>query len=629
MSVQEKYKKYFLIAWILIFISLLLIYLYWNSDSFKNEQEIIGKGKIIKCKTNYIIVKIQNTKFYIQANKNNYVVGMKVHINGKVSYINSTANYYQFDFKDYLKKEYVNFQIKVSSIKEVNNFNLRVLIYKVFKLNEAHELIKTLFLNRYDSSDLVASNFNDLGLIFLLNFNIINMLLIFKFFKKNKSKIVVILFITISLAWNYITCWPLIMTRIMIKQILSLFKQLKNKSELKNLIVITLLILIFPNFIFSSGFWYINLIVLFSYFINKKNSKIIQFIYFYTLLNVLNIYFNYQINITSSFYAILLSPVISIYYLVTPLLYFINKDFLTNLYQVLVLIISAFKKISLIINVGSYSILFLVFGFIMIVCISSDLITFKIKSFWIFLFIMFWFLNWLIKPSEYLAMLNVGNGNSFVYHNKWNNITIIFDAGVGKQRSSELVSDFLKYQGINKINLIFISHNHEDHYNNLFSLKEKFRINEIIYNDDFISTIKIKNIIINAFINPNANSENNKSLVLIVDVGSIRTVFMGDSEKETEIHLMSRIDFLYILNLKKVNILQIGHHGSKTSSSFDFINLINPDFALISGENEGGNKKFPHQETINTLKRLKINFYITNGSNNFFVLFKSMKIIKK
>ncbi|WP_164704236.1 MBL fold metallo-hydrolase [Mesoplasma coleopterae] len=626
---QEKYRKAFIAFWIISALILLLIYLYWNSNTFQQDQVIEEQGRVIKCKTNYIIVKIKNSKFYVQATQNNYVVGMKIKITGNVSEINSTANYYQFDFKDYLMKDYVRYQLKVSNVEQLNNFNIRVVFYKLFKLDNAHALINILFLNKQDSSDLLISNLNNLGLKFLINFNLINILLFFKYIEKMTGKKVSIFLIIILFTWNYLTCWPMIMTRILFKQILNSFEKLKDKKELKNLIVMIWLILLFPNFISSSGFWYINLIILFSSLMNKRVNKIWGFIYFYILLNVLNAYFTYQLNITSSFYAILLSPILSVYYLITPIFYFIDKNLLNNLYDVLLLIISIFNSFSLIRNVGSFNILFLILGFIMSVTLATNLVTIKIKIFWAILFLLTWGLLWLLKPSEYLSMLNVGNGNSFVYHNKWNNITIIFDAGVGKQRSSNLVSDFLKYEGINKIDIVFISHTHEDHYNNLFSLKENFKIKQIILNNDFTNSIKIKNVIINVFINPNANSENNKSLVLIVDVGDVRSVFMGDAEKETENHLMNRIDFLYILNLKKVNILQIGHHGSKTSSSVEFINLINPDIALISGENEGGNKKFPHQETINTLKRLKINYYITNGNNNFFVMFKNLKVVKK
>ncbi|WP_028124113.1 hypothetical protein [Mesoplasma melaleucae] len=104
---------------------------------------------------------------------------------------------------------------------------------------------------------------------------------------------------------------------------------------------------------------------------------------------------------------------------------------------------------------------------------------------------------------------------------------------------------------------------------------------------------------------------------------------MGDAERQTETYLLNQLDFLYIIGLKKVNILQIGHHGSKTSTSIEFIKFINPDIALISGENEGGNKKFLHQETLNTLDKLQIKYYITNGINNYFVMFKNLNIIKK
>lgn len=548
---QTKNKKWFLSYWIFVVILLTLIYYYWNSNEYIDGEELNDIGKVIKSKTNYIIVKVNNTKFYIQNRNHNFIVGLKVKISGKVNYLTSNVNYYQFDFKEYLAQDFIKYEINPTFLEKSDGFNLRVVIYKILNLETAPELVKILFLNNYESTDFIIKGLNNLGLKFLINFNLFNLFLIIQFLERKLKFKLKVIFISWLFVWNYLTIWPMIMTRVMIKQFFSLFKRIKGNNELKNLLTMTLLMILFPSFILKVSFWYINLIIFLNSFLRFKKSKILKFIYFYILINILNIYFTYQLSFTSSLYALLLFPIISIYYLITPVIYLLNKNYLISLYSVLWLIVSFFETYSLVFNLGVQNLLFLVFGFMMSISIAQNAISIKLKIISVLILAFVIFITWLIKPSEYLTMLNVGNGNSFVYHNKWNNITIIFDAGVGKQRSTELISDFLKYQGINKIDLIFISHNHEDHYNNLFAIKENFKVKEIVFNNKFSEVIKLKNIIINVFINPYGNSENNKSLVLIVDINNIRSVFMGDAEKQTETYLLNRLDFLYILVWKK------------------------------------------------------------------------------
>ncbi|ASZ09135.1 MBL fold metallo-hydrolase [Mesoplasma chauliocola] len=629
---KKEYKKSYTILWFIFFILVYINNAYWTSEKIELGSNVEQLAKVIKIKQNYIILKINHTKFYIQSVNNQLVEGQKVLIKGEIQKFIFHSNYYQFNFKEFLSKDFINYQIKVTNMEVVDNKNLRVFLFNIFNLNQKHELFKLFFLNKFNSDDLLVQGLNDISLKYLINFNFINIFLLIKYANKKRKvkKFNRILFILILLFWSYLTVWPLLITRIVIKEFLTLFKKtLGNKSTI-NLVTILIMMSLFQNFVFNTAFWYINLIILINSFIDWKVKKHwSKTLGLFIFLNLLNIYFNYQLNLTSFIHAFILSPIIFIYYLLIPLIAIVKKDYLNMLYDVLLLIIMILKKISIIINVGKQNIFFLIFGLLMHISIINANFKLVYKLNFITLFITAYFISWILKPSDYMTMLNVGNANSFVYHNKWNNLTILFDVGVGKGRSTDLVKDFLIYNGINKIDLIFISHNHEDHYNNLFSIKENFKVNQIFYNNSFNELIQIKNITINVFLNPFANSENNKSLVLLVDIGTTRTLFMGDAEKETENYLLSRVDFLYLINLKKVNILQVGHHGSKTSSNFAFLKLINPDIALISGENEGGNKRFPHQQTLDNLSMLNIKYYVTNGVNNYFVLLKNLKIIKK
>ena len=80
---------------------------------------------------------------------------------------------------------------------------------------------------------------------------------------------------------------------------------------------------------------------------------------------------------------------------------------------------------------------------------------------------------------------------------------------------------------------------------------------------------------------------------------------MGDAGRPSEKYILNKF------NLKNIDILKVGHHGSKNSSSYEFIKETNPKAALIS---VGLNNRFKHpsEETIKTLEENNIKTYLTS-----------------
>ena len=87
-------------------------------------------------------------------------------------------------------------------------------------------------------------------------------------------------------------------------------------------------------------------------------------------------------------------------------------------------------------------------------------------------------------------------------------------------------------------------------------------------------------------------SQNNSSLVLKILYGKDSFLFTGDAEQEAEKHLALYASFL------KSEVLKVGHHGSVTSSGKQFLEYVDPEYAVIS---VGRKNKFNHpsQKTIN------------------------------
>lgn len=113
----------------------------------------------------------------------------------------------------------------------------------------------------------------------------------------------------------------------------------------------------------------------------------------------------------------------------------------------------------------------------------------------------------------------------------------------------------------------------------------------------------------------NSRSGNNASLVIFTELGGHRWLFTGDLEGEGEVELISKYPDL------AVDVLKVGHHGSRTSSSSVFLDRITPDVAIIS---VGRNNRFghPHEEVLERLEERNIAIFRTDihGAITFFFL---------
>ena len=106
------------------------------------------------------------------------------------------------------------------------------------------------------------------------------------------------------------------------------------------------------------------------------------------------------------------------------------------------------------------------------------------------------------------------------------------------------------------------------------------------------------------------DNENDNSNVIYIELNGYKFMFMGDASVTTEKEIMNKY------NLQDIDILKVGHHGSKTSSGKDFINEINPKYSIIS---VGKNNRYghPNKEALNNLENSKIYRTDQDGSIMF------------
>lgn len=215
--------------------------------------------------------------------------------------------------------------------------------------------------------------------------------------------------------------------------------------------------------------------------------------------------------------------------------------------------------------------------------------------------------------------IDVGQGDS-TFIELPNKETMLIDAG--EKSESEKVINYINELGYETINYVVGTHPHSDHIGGLEEVIKTFNIGSIympkvvtnsnIYKN-LLTTIKnedktikkafkdvniIKDEELNvSFLSPTKDEYsniNNYSAVLKITFGDNNFLFMGDAEIEVEKELSP---------LVRYDVLKVGHHGSDTSSSLDFIKSINPKYAIIS---VGKDNKYGHPDK-NIIKKYEDN----------------------
>lgn len=226
------------------------------------------------------------------------------------------------------------------------------------------------------------------------------------------------------------------------------------------------------------------------------------------------------------------------------------------------------------------------------------------------------------KAKLRIYFVDVGQGDCTVIVTPTNK-TIIIDGGGNEGREYDIGKNvlipYLLDRGICSIDYIIFSHFDSDHAKGLLSIMEKMKVKNAIVSkqgkdsDNYScflklaekkkikviymhlgEIIKVDKYIYLDFLWPceeliNENVLNNNSIVCKLHYGKFTMLFTGDIEKIAEDMILQKYNEKQ--EYLSANVLKVGHHGSKTSSSSNFINAINPEVALIG---VGENNKFGH-----------------------------------
>ncbi|NMM64088.1 MBL fold metallo-hydrolase [Clostridium sp. P21] len=242
--------------------------------------------------------------------------------------------------------------------------------------------------------------------------------------------------------------------------------------------------------------------------------------------------------------------------------------------------------------------------------------------------------------------IDVGQGDSELIQVNGKNLLI--DAGPNE--SIDKLMNYLSKQNIKKLDYIVATHPDEDHIGGMSSVIKKYDIGEFYAPKKLANTrtfenmataLKSKSLKINAgkaginldlgnnitceMLAPNSDKykdTNNYSIVIKITYGESKFLFTGDAERISETEMLNK-------NLDlSADVLKVGHHGSSSSSSNEFLNKVNPKIAIIScgKDNKYGH---PHHETVTKLKNRKVQIYRTDVDGSIVLISDGKKIAKQ
>lgn len=236
-----------------------------------------------------------------------------------------------------------------------------------------------------------------------------------------------------------------------------------------------------------------------------------------------------------------------------------------------------------------------------------------------------------VEGELYLTMIDVGQADSFLFMQDGK--TALVDCGT--RSTGEAVVKHLNSIGVTKIDYVFGTHPHDDHMGGMYDVITNFEIgkiiipevevgevtanwyiklmDEILTNKYNIEYAKVGNVYelgnadmkVIGPITKFPSNTNNYSTVLKVTFGEMDIIMTGDAETEVEEEILASGENI------DAEIYKVGHHGSDTSNSDEFLDAITPEYALIS--TKVGNKyEHPIKSTMEKLKERNIEVYRTD-----------------
>ncbi|MDW7982484.1 MAG: ComEC/Rec2 family competence protein [Thermomicrobium sp.] len=217
---------------------------------------------------------------------------------------------------------------------------------------------------------------------------------------------------------------------------------------------------------------------------------------------------------------------------------------------------------------------------------------------------------------------------------------LLYDAGNSREDAEQVILPFLRRRGFERLDVVVLSHPDQDHVGGMPAVLESVEVDLYVdpvlpsTNRSYMETLRlVRDRKIRAvraepgrvlelgtavrvhvlwparplLSDPQGEiSDNDNSVVLLVEHGAVRVLLPGDLEDRGETALLAREGAGL-----RASVLVVGHHGSRTSSSEPFLRAVQPAVAIVSAgrDNPYGH---PHRETLQRLRRVGAHIYRTD-----------------
>ena len=651
---------YYLIFIIVVIISLIRLNIPKISQYDNNTKQVIGTITAIKEKDKQITLTIKNKEkllatYYLNKINKKYKLGDKVKITGEFKEPKSQKTKNLFDYRKYLYRHNIFYTVKIEKITLIKkNYNP----YYFIKQSVINHFNKNAYLNTFviGNKDYIDSNikksYQENGISHLFAISGMHITLLVSIFEKILLKLKVkentrfkIIMCILLFYLLLVGLSPSILRGVLFYFLFKLNSIYYFYIKPVNLflLIVSFSLIINPYYIYDVGFQYSYLISLSLICLSKS---IQSNNYFISLLKVsltsfvvsipITLYNFYQLNLMSIFYNLIFVPLISIIIFPFTLLVILIKP-LEPIYNLLILLLENlslfFSKISL----GKFVFYRLPLIVYIIYFLIVLLYIFRNKKEYIFLLLIILFIHYLypfINNEDYINFIDVGQGDSILMH--YQNKNIMIDTGGSLTNQGNLSNNttipLLKSYGINKLHYLILTHGDADHMGEASNIVNNLKVETVIFNcgnynnmeKELIKLLNKKNIDYYTCINKlnikdiklyflntkDYKNENDNSNVIYTKISNKKYLFMGDAGVEVENDIIEKYE------LKNIDYLKVGHHGSSTSSGKKFIETINPKYSIIS---VGENNKYghPNKNVLNNLKKSII--YRTDLEGSFII----------
>ncbi len=581
-----------------------------------------------------------NVSYYIEGEVN-FKLGDYILVKGELTKPYDNTIFNLFNYRKYLLSNKIHFILKADEIIKIKDntnifYKIKNIIYQRIDSLKNKGYVKAFVLG--DNQDLnndMEVIYQENGITHLLavsgsHTTFLAVVLLF-FLKRFKCSHIVISLVLIFYAF---------LTNFTPSILRAVFLFILNKYDKKKTIILIacLMLLYNPYYIYNVGFLFSFIICFYLIYFGKLTNNFNNYFVKLFITSLICFVASIPIMINNFYYINIMSPFINIVFVPFVTFIIFPLCLITLIFpyfdNLLAVFLNIMEQLSLFFNNFNINLIMCKVN-IYILILYYIVITFIfIKPRYFYILIIMIIIHTNIKyfdQNNYLTMIDVGQGDSILLELK--NKSILIDTGGNSFSDYNMATNklipYFKSLGIKKIDYLILTHGDYDHIGEANNLISNFKVDKVIFNNgeycdlelELISILKDKNINYYQNIkqlnignnrlyflnNELYDNENDNSIILYMEIEDNKVLFMGDAGTKVEKDIIKKY------NLNDIDILKVGHHGSKTSTSKEFITQILPKYALIS---VGANNWYghPHEEVLENLNSSNIYRTDLNGS---------------